>query len=311
MAGLRTIKRPRRAKLLLFGLLLACVCGCGDSGLSKPAANANTVESRREAPQRIVCGSPAATEIVFALACGDRVVGVSDYCTFPPEAKGKTNIGGWVNPNRERLLVIKPDILITQGKHETLAAFTAEYGIRFHTVKLDTLDDIFDAIRSIADTLDVEHRGGELIAQMREDLATIRARVAGRQRRRVLLLFGRRPGELSGLTTVGPGTFLEEMIGIAGGTNVFGDAKGAYPQVSKESLLVRKPEVILEVNPGGLPKESMEQLRADWQQLAGIPAVEAGYIHYLTNDFLLIPGPRVGLAAARFAEAIHPELSSD
>lgn len=283
-----------------------CLCGCGDG--KHPKAVSRTASMKETAPQHIVCGSPAVTEIVFALGCADRVVGVSDYSTYPSETRDKASIGGWANLNRERLLVLKPDIIVTQGNHESLATFASEYGIRFHTVKLDTLEDVYTAIASIAGALQVTGRGAELSGRIRGAIGSVRQKVAGVQSKRVLLLFGRTPGDLASFSTVGPGTFLDDLIGIGGGINVFGDAKGAYPQVSKESLLVRKPEVILEIIPGGLPGNTVNRLRADWQELEDIPAVKSGNIHYLTNDFLMIPGSRVGQAVLIIAEAIHPEV---
>jgi iron complex transport system substrate-binding protein len=152
---------------------------------------------------------------------------------------------------------------VTQGKHETLAAFAAEYDIPFLTLDLDTLADIHAAIASLARALNVDHRGVEVRDGIRNALASVRKQVENADPKRVLLLFGRMPGDLTGLSTVGPGTFIDEMIGIAGGVNIYGDAKGVYPQVSKESLLIRKPQVILEVNPGGLREETIDRLRAD------------------------------------------------
>lgn len=293
----------RRHALLaaLFALLSLSGCSEGD----RLSAGARDGRAVADAPRRIVCGSPAVVEIVFALKCGDRVVGVSDHTVYPPEAKEKESIGGWINPNRERLLMLKPDIIISQGRHGTLAAFAEEYGIRFHTVKLDSLADIYTAIETIAEALGLAKDGETLKADIRRAIGAISRKVANAPPKRVLLLFGRTPGSLTGLATIGPGTFLDDMIRIAGGANVFGDAMGAYPRVSKESLLVRKPEVILEVNPGGLPAETIARLRADWRVLEDIPAVRNGRIHYLTNDHLLIPGPRVALIAGEFAEAIH------
>jgi iron complex transport system substrate-binding protein len=296
------------SSVVLNSLLLTlgfCFCGCGNDH-SKTVSQAPRLNDK--SPQRIVCGSPAVTEIVFALGCADRVIGVSDYSVYPPEVKQKESIGGWINLNRERLLVLKPDIIVTQGKHESLAAFATEYNIRFHSVKLNTLKDVYTAIDSIANTLQTSERGTKLKSQLREAIEFVRQNVAEAQTIRVLLLFEHTPGSLAGLSTVGPGTFLDEIIGMAGGTNIFADAKGAYPQVSKESLLIRKPEVILEISPGGLPKETVNRLRADWQALKGIPAVESGRIYYLTNDFLLIPGPRVGQAVLDISKAIHPEV---
>jgi iron complex transport system substrate-binding protein len=289
--------------------LLIAAAGCGDAG--RRAASAPPDGTAADAPQRIVCGSPAVTEIVFALGCGDRVVGVSDYTTYPPEAVRKPSIGGFMNPSRERLLVLEPDVILTQGEHAALAGFAGEYGIRFLSVKLDTLDDLYRAVASIADAVGAADRGRELARRLQADLAGVRQQVAGAAPRGVLFLFARTPGDLTGLTTIGPGSFLDAVIRIAGGTNVFGDAHGAYPQVSKETLLVRRPEVILEVDPGGLTEDKARRLRADWQKLPELPAVVHGRIVYLDEPYLLVPGPRIGLAAARLARAIHPERAGE
>jgi iron complex transport system substrate-binding protein len=231
---------------------------------------------------------------------------VSDYATFPPEARVKQRIGGLTNPNRERLLVLAPDLIITQGNHETLAAFAAEYGIPYHSVELEKLEDVYAALTSIATLVGLTDRGGELSRRVRQEVDSVRERVSGLPRPRVLLVFGRSPRDLTGLTTIGPDTFLDDILTIAGGINVFGDARGRYPEISKESLLVRRPEVILEVNTDGIPPEVMDRLRADWQQFPEIPAVAYGRIHCLTDDLLLIPGPRIGQSVREFAEAIHP-----
>ncbi len=296
---------PVMAGLAMF--LATALTGCGEARDRRQGGTATTSGPDDHIPRRIVCGAPSVTEIVFALDCGDRVVGVSDYTVYPPEAKAKERIGGWINPSRERLLVLKPDIIITQGQHETLAGFAREYGIRFLTLKLDTLEDIHAAIESIAEALGVPERGEALSGEIRREIGALRAKVADAPPKRVLLLFDRAQGRLSGLATVGPGTFLDDLIRVAGGSNIFADARGAYPQVSKESLLVRRPEAIIEVYPGGLEAETVARLRADWQEFADIPAVRNNRIHYLTNDFMLIPGPRVGLIAEALAKAIVPE----
>lgn len=259
-------------------------------------------------PSRIVCASPALAEIVFALGCGDRVVGVSDYTEYPPEAARKDRIGGWINPNRERLLLLRPDIILFQGRHASLSAFAEEYGIRFHGVDLDTYEDLHLAIGSIAEVLSAVERGSDLQNLIRDAVGRVRRRSAGVPPRRVLLVLGRSPGSLTGLSTAGPGTFLDDMIRAAGGTNVFADAKGVYPSVSKESILVREPEVILEVNPGGWHADTIARLRSDWREFPDVPAVRNGRIAYLDDAYLLIPGPRIGQTAERLARAIYPEL---
>lgn len=288
----------------LLALLILVLGGCRDRNASAPPHGARETAPP---PQRIVCGSPAVTEIVFALGCGDRVVGVSDFSTFPPDAEGKTRIGGWINPNRERLLVLEPDIIVTQGAHETLAGFAHKYGIRFHAVELDTLEEIRSGIESIAAAVGVPRKGRDLAARVQRDIALLRQQLAGQKPKRVFLLFGRSPGNLRSLTTVGPESFLHQLIEAMGGTNIFADTRGAYPEVSKESVLMRQPEVILEVHPGGLPDAQLSRMRADWDALSALPAVQRDRVHYLTNDFLLLPGPRIVHTARVLAEALHPD----
>lgn len=289
---------------VLLAILAVCA-GCRQNAKRDPAAS--RPPDAAPPPQRVVCGSPAVTEIVYALNCGDRVVGVSDYCTYPPEACEVTGIGGWINPSRERLLMLTPDLIISQGRHDSLASFAREYDIAFHRVALDDLADVYEAIRSIADALGVDPAGARLNAKIRDGLDAVAARVADAAPRRVLLVFGRVPGSLAGLATVGPGTFLDELITRTGGRNIFADATGSYPQVSKEALLIRQPEVILEVNPD-MTEDQVDQLRKDWNELPDLPAVENGRIVYLNADYILVPGPRLAKTAALLAEAIAGEM---
>ena len=279
-------------------LLFACASGCARTSTRTPAASA---------PKRIICGSPAVTEIVFALGCGDRVVGVSDYTAFPPEAQQKPRIGGSINPNRERLLAARPDSIVTQGRHDALSAFATTYGVRFLAIKLDTLADLYTSIHAISTLLGVPEQGRRLEAELRATLGTIAQRCSAMPPKRVLLLFGRTPGDLTGLNTVGANTFLNEIISLAGGTNIFADATGLYPHVSKEAILVRQPEVILELHPDGLSEAARTRLTADWVALAQTPAIQQAPLRYLTNDCLQIPGPRVGEIAQAFANAINPK----
>jgi iron complex transport system substrate-binding protein len=116
------------------------------------------------------------------------------------------------------------------------------------------------------------------------------------------------PGAMAGLTTVGPKSFLAELVEIAGGRNVFSEMDAPYPQISKESLIVRDPRVILELRPGeDLDEEATRSLRQDWQALPTLRAVREGRIHVLTDEVLLVPGPRIVRAARILARAIHGE----
>jgi len=142
-----------------------------------------------------------------------------------------------------------------------------------------------------------------------QDLLELARKVQGRPRPRVFISFGRTPGTMTGLTTVSRGSFIHQLVEIAGGRNIFADAPAPYPQISKESLIRRKPEVIIELRPNERPSaERWAQLRADWQRLAMLPAVRSGRIHIQNEDFLVIPGPRVVRAANLIAQRLHPEV---
>ncbi len=291
---------------LFFCLLLTGLTGCGGNHSDHSPA-----QSAERSPQRIICGSPAVAEIVFALDCGERVAGVSDYTTYPSEALDVAKIGGWMNPSRERLLRLKPDLIITQGQHPALAAFANEYDIRFHSVNLDDLDNILKSMAEIAEKLGAAERGAELVSSMTGAIAGLSERIEPVETVSVMLVMGRTPGNLGGIATVGPRTFIDELITLAGGSNIFQDATGPYPQISKESLLTRAPEVIIEVHSPGLPAAARRMLLDDWHTFDTVPAVANKRIYLIEEQLLLIPGPRVVEAAEHLARLIHPDRFHD
>lgn len=280
------------------------VSGCGGPA-ERPVRDTHSFPSAES--WRIVCGTPALAEIVFALGAGERVVGVSDYTVWPPEARVKPSIGGWVNPDRERLAMLHPDIILTQGMHERLAAFAQELGVRFCSIPLERYTDILEQMEAVGVMLGLPENGRALRARVEADLAEVHGTVAAAAPRKVVVLFARSEGDMAGLTAIGPGTFLNDLIEVAGGVNIFRDAYGDYPQISKESLLMRQPDVIIELHAEPMTEARRGQVVGDWQQFGALPAVRNGRIVLLTDDFLLIPGPRMALTASRLARAIHPE----
>lgn len=262
------------------------------------------------APQRIVCAAPSITELVFALGQGDRVIGVTDMCVYPPEGiRQKARIGGLYNPNRERILKMGPDLIITSGGFDALNALAASHGIASCSVRMDTLKDIRAAVLKVGRVLGCADEATQVLARFDAELDDVRTRVKPYRPRRVYLCMTHHPGGLSSLSTCGNTTFLSELMDIAGGVNIFSDVKGAWPQVSKEALLKREPEVILEVQSGdmGVDTDRFARLRRDWASLASLPAVQKGEIHFLTQDYIYIPSVRAPQIARRMAEAIHPE----
>jgi iron complex transport system substrate-binding protein len=257
--------------------------------------------------KRIICGTPSITEIVFALGEGARVVGVSQFSSYPLEAKSRANIGGLINPNKERILSLRPDLFLTQGKNETLGKFCAENDIAFLSLRIETLEDLEQVIQHLGTELGAEEKADHLIKDIRSEISNVRSKVDDLPRKKVFLTMGHTAGNLSGLLTTGQGTFLDELLTVAGGENVFADTPVRYPQISKESLVMRDPEVIIEVFTGRLSDRKKELLRQDWMRLSTLPAAKTDNIHFLDEDYLLIPGVRIAQTALKLAMLIHPE----
>ena len=258
--------------------------------------------------QRIICATPSITEIVFALGRGDKVVGVSDFSFYPPEAKEITRIGGLFNPSTERILSLKPDLIIFQGKHERLARFCQRKRIQILSVKIDRLQDITKTILRIGKELDVEEQASALASKLLNQLDSLRQKTHMLKPKKVFLSLSHTPGDMSGIMTTGPGTFLHELIELGGGRNLFSDTSLSYPQISKETLLMRQPEVIIEIFAEGISNKNRVLLRKDWTRLSSLRAVKEGNIHFLTDDYLLIPGVRIVQTATKLAKVIHPEV---
>jgi iron complex transport system substrate-binding protein len=295
--------------LFLIGVVISLILGeIGGEGLRSGAAavGAGTAQSL---PSRIVSFGPNTTEVLFALGAGDRVVGVSEFCTYPPEAQTRPRLGGLLDPNLEQLLALRPDLVVAQSRNDRLEETCRERGIPYLRVEMNDLDSIDEGIRRIGMAIGAEVEAAALPSQIREGLLELARKVQGRPRPRVFISFGRTPGTMTGLTTVSRGSFIHQLVEIAGGRNIFADAPAPYPQISKESLIRRKPEVIIELRPNERPSaERWAQLRADWQRLAMLPAVRSGRIHIQNEDFLVIPGPRVVRAANLIAQRLHPEV---
>jgi len=269
-----------------------------------PAAGANA--AARRPPQRIICMAPNITETVFALGAGDRVVGVTTYSNYPREAVELPKVGSFYDPNLEKIVALRPDLLIVQQKHAKVEALCRERGIRVLKVQMTRLDSIREGILSIGRALGVERRAERLSARIRRELAAATAKTDGKKRCRVFLCVDRTPDTLKGAFTVGAESFLTELVKLAGGENVFRDVQKDYFQVSTEALVARAPEVIIEMRSGRkLSAEARAVLIADWAALKDVPAIRSKRVYILTENYLVVPGPRVAKIAELLAGRLH------
>jgi len=309
----------RQAKLIR----LVCVVLLLYGGASPFGRGANLVDSReqtrgpeRSAPlqsagsgpaRRVVSLVPNVTEMLFAVGAGPQVVGVSSYDDFPPETKALPRVGALLDPDTERILSLRPDLVVVYGSQSELEGQFTRAGIRVYPYRHGGIDSILQAIRDVAGLTGHPADGDRVIRELRSQLEAVVARVRGQRRPRTMLVIGRDAGTLRGVYVSGGIGFLHELLDIAGGDDVFGDIKREAVQPSNETMIVRAPEVIMELHPGEQPPADLQKERVAWNLLASVPAVRTGRVHLLYGGYLLAAGPRIGRAAEAFARVLHPD----
>jgi len=285
---------------LLWTVLLCAVFLYVVSGFSRTAALA------QPPPGRIISIIPSTTEMLFAMGAGPRVVGVGSFDRYPPEALTRTKVGGLIDPDVERIIALKPDLVVVYRTQSDLLAQLRRAGIPVFPYQHAGLKDITSTIRELGTRIGNAKESVELANRIDAEIADVRRRVAGRPRPRTLLVFGRDAETLRGIYASGAVGFLHDMLDAAGGTNVFADVTRQSIQTTSELAVARAPEVIVEI---GVDTASStgRNLRA-WDQLPSIPAVRTRRIYQLRGDGMMNPGPRISQSVRRLAEVIHPEV---
>jgi iron complex transport system substrate-binding protein len=217
-------------------------------------------------------------------------------------------VGALLDPDVEKILSLRPDLVITYGSQTELNAKLALARIPTFTYRHAGLADITATLRAIGARLGIPGPAGRVAAKLEQDLASIRDRVRGQGRPKTMLVIGREPQALRAIDVSGGYGFLHDLLELAGGTNVFGDVKRESLLVSTETILARAPEFIIELHYTEPPSslELIERERRSWSVLAAVPAVKRGKIVLLFGEELVLPGPRVLQTATSFARALHP-----
>jgi iron complex transport system substrate-binding protein len=279
----------RRAAALAIGLALAAGLGA------------------RQQPRRVISLVPAVTEMLFAIGAGDAVVGVSTYDRFPPEVASRPRVGALVDPDFERILSLRPDLVIVYGTQDELMARLARAKIPVFRYVHAGLADVTKTLIAVGERVGRAEQARAAARQIERDLDDVRRRVAGRARPATAIIFDREPGALRGMFASGGIGFLHDLLDVAGGRNVFADVQRQSLQASTELLLARRPEVIVELFPqAGWSGTRAAREREVWAALSALPAVQANRVHLLADDRLAVPGPRVAESARVLAQVLHP-----
>ncbi|TYP56791.1 ABC transporter substrate-binding protein [Thermosediminibacter litoriperuensis] len=258
-------------------------------------------------PDRIVSLAPSNTEILFALGLGDKVVGVTNYCDYPEEAKKKEKIGGFADPNMEKLISLKPDLVLATIMHEKPVRKLEELKIPVIVLNPQSIDDVFSTIELIGRATNKNQQAEELISTLKNRIKAVEDRVS-------TIPADKRPQvfyELwpSPLTTAGPGTFVHDLIEKAGGRNIAADAGKAYPEYSQEMVIDKNPDIII-FSHHYSSNQSKEDIinRPGWKN---IKAIKEGRVFYVDENIVQRPTPRLVDGLEQFAKIIHPEIFKD
>ena len=306
----------RRVWLQLFvaGILSLLLVPAGCRNGAVPTEDA--VE--KTPPARIVSVAPSVTETLFALGLGDRVVGVSDYCKYPPEANALPRLGGLYNPNIERIVELRPDLAVLLREHRELAEKLARAGIDTLSVDHASVAGILDSFEEIARRCGVPESGTALRARSEERLEKMRA-TRGGEPVSVLMVLDRDLGQrrITQVYAAGKNRYFNDLLRLAGASNVLADAASAVPTLSREGIIEANPDVVVDLSSLGAAPEAdaaeLEDLyRHDWDSLAdALAAARDGRVYPILVDYATIPGPRFVAFAELLSEILHPRPSPE
>jgi len=255
-----------------------------------------------EAPKRVVVMLPSATETLCAIGACDLIVATDDYSNWPALVKSLPKVGGLYNPNIERILSFKPDLVIA-SKYGKLADTLSRAGIPTYAVKTETFEDIFKTARALGRLVDREAEAEALVARIQAEVYRLES-LAAKAKDRPTLYYEIDPTPY----TVGPKSFIGALIAKARAKNIIPASLGLFPKISPELVVEKNPAVIvLGDAPYGVTREKIEA-RPGW---SGIQAVQDGRVCELIKeetDVVHRPGPRVAQGLEVLIRCVHPEV---
>ncbi len=252
--------------------------------------------------------APSLTETLFALGIGERVVGVTRYCDYPPKVRALPAVGGHLDPSYEAIVALEPDLVLLHRAHAEAERRLRSIGIPSVRIDQDRVESVLRSFADVAAACGVPERGAKLRARVAAELDAARVPVRA-DPPRVLVVVSRTVGaDVRTVWAAAPGSYHDDLLRLAGAVNVLGDTVVAHPELSREGLLALDPDVVLDLV-ADLEERGIDRrtARSDWADLRILRSVRAGRIHVLDDDALFVPGPRVADAVRVFAAAIHAD----
>ncbi|HEU4932989.1 MAG TPA: cobalamin-binding protein [Pyrinomonadaceae bacterium] len=289
---------------LLLTISFACNSGA-QQALDGPVTRTLTDDAGRRVSlparvTRVVSLAPNLTEIVFAVGAGDRLVGRTSYCDYPPEAKAVAEIGDTLHPSLERIIALKPQVVLisTSSQLEVFTQQLQNQNIAAFVTDPHDLEGVFRSIQQIGEMLGQKEQSDQLVQKLRERTSVVEQAVKGKQPVRVFYQVSGEP-----LYTAGHDAFVTDLMRRAGITSVTADVPGAWPKYSNESALAARPEAIILPTGGSMGSANSDVTEA----LRQSPAVLQGRVYKINDDYLTRPGPRAIDGLEAMARALHPD----
>ncbi len=289
--------------LVCIGIILA---GCDSK--QEETGDPQGSNGGTQSYERIISLSPSITETLFALGLGGNVAGVTRFCTYPPETAEKQTVGGYLDPNFEMIVALKPDIVLVLPEQESVRTYLDRLDIPHETLHNRTVDDIMGTIDTVGSLFAIPDRADSLIADIVRRMDAVRDGISPGMLPRVLVSIGRTlgTGTLKEIYVAGRGTHYDELIIMAGGRNAYDDDNIAYPLLSAEGLLHLNPDIIIDLVPDSDGRNiSSEDILDEWRSVSTLDAVKNDRVFLRSGDYTVIPGPRFIMLLEDMAEIIR------
>jgi iron complex transport system substrate-binding protein len=261
--------------------------------------------------QRLVSLSPGITETVFALGLGDKLVAVSDFSDYPPQAEKLPTVGGYTDVSLEAIVSQKPDLVILPQGQQRLEQQLSGLGIKTHQVNYSSLLGIEAGIASIGQITGHGQQAEKLLSKIHQQIQNITAKTASLKPVNTLISMAHyvNSDQLETVYIAGQQDFYNDLLQLAGGRNVYTGNRVRVPTVTPEGIMRMNPDVIIDVFPEADDHHSdMNLVRQQWQQLDAVSAVKHDRVYIVETDFASVPGPRVFKLLPIFAQLLHPQL---
>jgi iron complex transport system substrate-binding protein len=262
-------------------------------------------DARQGAPRRIISVVPAVTEMLFALGAGDRVVAVGSFDKYPPEVEKLPKVGALLDPDLERILSLRPDLVAIYGSQGDLRKQLERAGVPVFVYAHAGLANVSSTIGELGHRIGAPERAQQLVREIEGRLQAVKAQLPLGHSLRTLIVMGRDSFALRGIYASGGYGFIHDMVTAAGGANVFADVYQEAVQANTELIIARRPEVILELRAEPLSAAQEAKEVAVWRTLASVPAVRNNRIHIIVDRRTVIPGPRVAEGVELISRVLH------